>query len=183
MPGFETDSPLSRPLALTQVPPEGLEVDIVATPAERTALARLNDLPEVLSLHAKLRARRWRGDGLEVTGDITARLRLTCVITLEDFDADTSEPIEVRFAPPRDEAQRSRRHQTEAPADEAGEDAPDPLVGGAVDLGAIVSEFLTLAIDPYPRKPGAAFSGPAAPDHGCDPGKESPFAALRDKKP
>ena len=34
------------------------------------------------------------------------------------------------------------------------DDSPEPLVGGAVDLGAVATEFLVLGIDPYPRKPG-----------------------------
>ena len=53
------------------------------------------------------------------------------------------------------------------------EDGPDPLIGGVVDLGALAGEFLTLALDPYPRKPGAAFEepAPAVPE-------ESPFSAL-----
>ena len=54
------------------------------------------------------------------------------------------------------------------------DDTPDPLVGGAIDLGAIASEFLTLGIDPYPRSPGASFSEP-------EPAPEAPgpFAVLR----
>ena len=45
---------------------------------------------------------------------------------------------------------------------------------GAVDLGAIATEFLLLGIDPYPRKPGAVFDAPVAED---DPSSH-PFAAL-----
>ena len=52
------------------------------------------------------------------------------------------------------------------------EDPPDPIVDGKVDLGALAAEFLALALDPYPRKPGAEFAAPevAEPD--------SPFAEL-----
>ena len=32
------------------------------------------------------------------------------------------------------------------------EDAPDPIVDGKVDLGALAAEFIALALDPYPRK-------------------------------
>ena len=44
---------------------------------------------------------------------------------------------------------------------------------GAVDLGAVATEFLLLGIDPYPRKPGAVFERPAAGRPGGHP-----FAAL-----
>ena len=180
----DRDSPpapaLSRPLSLTEVPPEGVDIEIVATDAERAALAELNDLPAIPELTATLRARRWRGDGLEVTGELRAKVRQTCVATLEDFDSEIVEPIEMRFAAPKEPPRpRSRRGQPEPEpieVDTLGDDPPDALVGGAVDLGGIVSEFLTLALDPYPRKPGAVFVEPA-PEVAGD--TVSPFARLR----
>jgi hypothetical protein len=171
--------PLSRPLTLNEVPPEGLDVKIVASQAERAALAAMNDLPAILSLEAALRARRWRGEGLEVTGELRALVRQTCVVTLDEFDSEIVEPIELRFAPPRDAPKpRSRRHAPEPePIEQSAlsDDPPDPLIGGAVDLGAAVSEFLTLALDPYPRKPDAEFVEPAPEQEGGD---VSPFAKL-----
>ncbi|MEF3365463.1 YceD family protein [Methylocystis sp. 9N] len=180
---FAAAPALTRPFALTEVPPEGLEIDIRATPAECAALARLNDLPAVHSFEAALRARRWRGDGLEIEGEIRASLRQNCVATLEEFDCELVEPVEARFAPPPpDDAPRSRRRHEPPPAAEItlDEDAPDPLIGGSVDLGAVVSEFFTLALDPYPRKPGAEFvePSPAQEDEAA-----SPFAALSVLKP
>ena len=59
------------------------------------------------------------------------------------------------------------------------EDPPDPLIGGVVDLGACISEFLTLALDPYPRKPGAQFNEPAP----AADAETSPFAKLRTLTP
>jgi hypothetical protein len=44
---------------------------------------------------------------------------------------------------------------------------------GKLDLGAIATEFLLLAIDPYPRKPGAEFAPVKADDASA-----KPFAAL-----
>lgn len=179
---FGAAPPLSRPLALTEVPPEGLDIDIRATPAECAALARLNGLPAVHSFEAALRARRWRGEGLEVKGEIRASLRQSCVATLEEFDCEIVEPVEAHFAPPPDETPHSRRRNEPPPAVEIAldEDAPDPLIGGSVDLGAVASEFFTLALDPYPRKPGAQFVEPS-PAQGDE--AASPFAALSVLKP
>jgi hypothetical protein len=174
-------SPLSRRVAITDVPPEGLDMDIVASESERAALAALNSLPAIHSLTAALTVRRWRRDGLEATGELRARLRQTCVVTLEEFDTEIVEPIDVRFAPPAEEPRpRSRRHGPEPEPephehDPLAEDPPDPLIGGAADLGAVVAEFLTLALDPYPRKPGAAFVEPAPESRA----NVSPFELLR----
>lgn len=174
----------SRPLAVSDALPEGLTIEIVAHESERAALAELNAIPAVLSLNATLRARRWRGEGLEIDGEMRARVRQTCVATLEEFETDIVEPLHLRFAPPRD-AKRSRRRPAAEEIvdaghvlDPLGEDPPDPLIGETVDLGAIVSEFLTLALDPYPRMPGAKFAEPA-PASGAD--VLSPFAALKAK--
>ena len=170
--------PLSRPLAVSSVPAEGLDVIVRANEAECAALARLNALPAVLSLEAPLHVTRSGRDGLKVVGVVRAKVRQTCVVTLEDFDATLEEPISLRFAPPEVEA-RSEHGRREKPlsADDAldmDEEGTDPLIGGQIDLGALAAEFLTLGLDPHPRKPDAHFEepAPAAPE-------ESPFAVLK----
>ena len=60
-------------------------------------------------------------------------------------------------------------------------EAPDPpevMDGTTIDIGALVEEIFVLAIDPYPRAPGAEL--PA--NGGVEPGSEgeSPFAVLRE---
>jgi hypothetical protein len=170
---------LSRPFALADVPPEGLDVDISATPAECAALARLNALPAAHSLTAALHVRRWRGDGLEIDGELRASLRQTCVATLEEFDSEIVEPLHMRFAPVHEAVPQSRRRREPTPAAaeiSLDDDPPDPLIGDAVDLGTVLSEFFTLALGPYPRKPGAQFVEPSA---SAAAEAVSPFAALR----
>lgn len=169
--------PLSRSLALTSVPAEGLDVVVRANEAECAALARLNALPAVLSLEAPLHITRSGREGLKVSGVVRAKVRQTCVVTLEDFDASFEEPISLRFAPPELDArpEQGRRGKPLSAADalDMEEDRPDPLIGGQIDLGVLAAEFLTLGLDPHPRKSDAHFQAPA-------PGspEESPFAVL-----
>jgi hypothetical protein len=184
--------PFSRPLQAAAVPPEGLDVVLRPNAEECAALARENDLRALTALEARLRVARRGAEGLEVSGQLLAKVRQTCVVTLEDFDTEVDEPVHLCFAPPhgpsksvsaepRRAVKKSERwkepvEDEPAPARivDLEDAAPDPLIGGAIDLGAIVGEFLTLALDPYPRKPGARFSEPApAAEEG------SPFAALR----
>jgi len=156
---------------------EGLDVLVRANEAECAALARMNELPGVLWLEAPLRVTRSGREGLKVVGVVRAKVRQTCVVTLEEFDAVLEEPVSVRFAPPEPPHGPGRgRREKSLTADEAldlEEDQPDPIVGGHVDLGTLAAEFLTLGLDPHPRKPGAQFEepAPAAPD-------ENPFAAA-----
>ena len=133
------------------------------------------------------------GAGLEVSGQLRAKIRQTCVVTLDDFDSELDAPVHIRFAPPprpakgaaagpsdraarKGERRRAKEEEEPAPSHiiDLEEDAPDPLIGGAVDLGAVVGEFLALNLDPYPRKPGAAFEEPASAEV-----ELGPFAALR----
>jgi uncharacterized metal-binding protein YceD (DUF177 family) len=154
----------SRVVRVEPLPRAGLEQTIEANAQERAALARLNNLPDIAELKATLRIAKWRR-GVKVEGDLHAKVTQTCVVSLEPFEAEIDEPVEVRFLPEEDGG---------VGPESLDEDAPDALIDGKVDLGAIASEFLTLALDPYPRKPGVAFEPPPAED---DP--TSPFERLR----
>jgi hypothetical protein len=183
---------LTRPHRLAQTPAEGVDVHIVANAEERAALARLNGLAAVDRLEARLRVERSGAGGLLVRGALDAELRQNCVVTLEPFAARIEQDIRLRFTPEqpaakpaeRRRAQGERGHGERAHEDEEepdllldldGDDPPDVFDGDKVDLGAVVVEFFTLALDPYPKKPGAEFVPPAE----AGGGEVSPFAALR----
>ena len=134
-------SPLSRPASVAATPPEGLEIDIVANDAERAALADLNGLVAIPALTAKLRVKRWRGEGLEVEGEVRATVRQNCVVTLEPFDAEIVSPLHLRFAPLPEENARRRPRDSEVAEHEidfSGEDPPDPMIGGVLVFGPLL---------------------------------------------
>ena len=62
------------------------------------------------------------------------------------------------------------------------DDAPEPLVAGGVDVGEAVAERLALALDPYPRKPGASFDTPPEEPGDASESRPNPFAALEKLK-
>lgn len=165
----ETVGPLSRPVPVAHLPEEGVEVEVEATEEERSALAKDFKLPAIHELRA-----RFRLSGSErrvhVDGQVEARISQICIVTLDLFDTETREQVEVDFAKPGSRA-------SQVAASNADHDAPDEITGGAIDVGALAAEFLALGLDPYPRKPGATFSfetGEAAAD--------SPFAGLKTLK-
>src|SRR5438094_173579 len=55
------------------------------------------------------------------------------------------------------------------------EDRPEPIENGILALGRLAADVLYLAIDPYPRKPGAVFEPQVT---AADPA-DHPFAALK----
>jgi uncharacterized metal-binding protein YceD (DUF177 family) len=155
--------PFSRPIRAVDVPAEGKRVEIVADERERSALARDFGLLGIDRFGAAFDLARTRAGGLAVTGRLDADLRQTCVVTLDPFDAHVTEDIDMVFLP-----------EGAPGAEDAADEDVDVLVDGRVDLGAVASEFLALALDPHPRKPGAVFE--AVTDRESAP--ISPFSAL-----
>lgn len=160
------------PVTVSDLPPGGTEFELVPDEAARASLAERAGVPALLALVARLTVRPEGRAGAAVEGTLAATVRQICVVTLEPFENEVAETISLRFAPAGTAA---------APAPQVeeigGEDPPEPLIDGKLDLAPVVAEFLTLAVDPYPRKPGAQFSPPDA--DGTEDGKEpSPFAAL-----
>jgi hypothetical protein len=104
-----------------------------------------------------------------VLGEVRATVGQTCVVTLEPLTTEVSAPIDLAFvaAPAPDDADAADTIDPESTDD------PEFMVEGLADLGAVATEFLLLAIDPYPRKPGAVFAPPNTDDHATHP-----FAAL-----
>ena len=160
----------SAPLSVHSVPETGRHVDLVADEKTRAAVAESIGLRALPRLAARFDVSRRGREDLRVVGRVSATVGQTCVVTLEPIDNEIDEAIDLVFEPPPAQ---------EFPQEDSGgskvadDDAPEPLVGGIIDLGALAIEFLTLAIDPYPRKSGAAFAAPATGD---DP--PHPFAAL-----
>jgi hypothetical protein len=155
----------SRPVRVESVPEGGLERLIEADAAEREALARFNGLPAIGRLEAKFTLRRAGRGGIRVTGEVHAEVTQTCVVSLEPLDVVVEEPVDLRFVPSSQDDSKSRLRP--ADADEVasglnGEDEPDPIFDGAIDLGGLALEFMILALDPYPRKPGVEFAPPSS---------------------
>ena len=160
----------SRFVKVETLPRDGLTQVVTADAAERAALAADFGLVDIAELKARFLIRR-AGRGVQVTGEVEARITQTCVVTLEPFETQVKEPVDVRFEPPADE--RARREPPALSVGLEGEDEPDELVDGRIDLGALAAEFLALGLDPYPRKDGVEFDAPAV--EGED---DSPFQSL-----
>ncbi|HEU6441636.1 MAG TPA: DUF177 domain-containing protein [Microvirga sp.] len=161
----ETVGPLSRLVDVMNIPPRGQEAHVVASAEERDALAKDFGLPGIRALSGDFKITT-TAKGIHVAGLVKASITQVCVVTLDSFDSDIEEEVEVDFAEPSG-------MPAEPPTDINEYEPPDEIVNGQIDLGALTAEFLALGLDPYPRKPGVDFS---YRDPGDD--KDSPFAAL-----
>jgi hypothetical protein len=165
--------PWSVSVRLDEVPELGRHVELEATGEVRAALAKPAGVDAVERLTATFDLSRRGRDGLHVSGQVRATVRQTCVVSLEPVINEIAEDIAVDYAPPRDVKDAAKTIESDDGGPAAGSpDEPEPLTGNRVDLGLLATEFLILGVDPYPRKPGVAFTPP-------DPGEAAhPFAAL-----
>jgi len=141
-----------------------VRVEIKASPAQCEALAKLNGLVAIADFIARFDVVRLGRTGAKVTGEVRAHITQNCVVSLEPFDSEMREPVEVRFAEGAKDfsgAARPKRGEFLKEAQElvvehhiGEEEEPDPIVDGKINLGALACEFFALALDPYPRAPG-----------------------------
>jgi len=172
---IEKPDPWRVPLAVEKIPDTGLHRDLEADQATRDAVADVGGLRAVLSVEASLDVTPMRGGRFHVAGHVRARIGQTCVVTLEEMEANIDAPIDLIFAPPDQIPEMAALVDEAEESDEDTPDPPEPIENGIIDLGRLATDALYLAVDPYPRKPDAVFEPLVeAPDP-----EDHPFAALK----
>jgi len=150
----------------------GLAVSVTPAPGNLPKIADYLELVSLQGLSGDVLLTRWRAKGVKVTGHFSADVTQSCVVTLEPVQAHIEGDFERRFLPGA-EVNPNEGKIPEINLDAESEDPPEPL-GREIDLGEILVEELSLALDPYPRKPGVEFAAEqetvAKPDN--------PFAVL-----
>jgi uncharacterized metal-binding protein YceD (DUF177 family) len=176
-------SEFSKHVAATDVPPNGTVIRFEADEGERAALAARFGIVELQSFKGSIGVKPWRRHGLVLEGTFEAALVQTCIVTLEPLDEKVSEHFRLYFLPlemiERDAAAAAER---EIIVDVDSDDVPDPIENGRIDVGEVMSEQLALAINPYPKKPGAeAVEHTDAPAEAAEE-RPNPFAILEKLK-
>jgi uncharacterized metal-binding protein YceD (DUF177 family) len=172
---MNSDPAWSHPIKVDDIPEEGEDITLSPDEETRAGLARFTGVLAVPAFTTRLRLLPDGTGGAVVTGTLDATVRQNCVVSLEPFDNPVHEEIALRFAP-----EAAKPAKAIAPDIEIEESDPsDSIIDGVIDLGAVMSEFLILGIDPYPKKPGAIFTPPASAK---DDKRDNPFAALEKLK-
>ncbi|TAN55889.1 MAG: DUF177 domain-containing protein [Magnetospirillum sp.] len=172
------DVEFSRPVRVERLGAAGSDFEIEANEAERRALAERFGLVELSSLSARLRLTLLSGGLVRLSGRLSAEVVQSCVVTLQPVAASLDAAVELTYGP--DDADGDGEIELTF----EGDDPPDAIVDGTIDMGEAVAEQLALELNPFPRAPGAVFEAPAeAPDTAAE--RRNPFAALaglREKK-
>ena len=158
----------THPVVLANIPAGGQRLRLSAPAEALPAIAARLGLPAVASLTAEMSLAPERGGRVGVRGTLRAQVTQECVVTLAPLPAEVAEEFAWRLLPPGEEPSDGDDDPDDIPSDEAG----------AVDLGEELVQQLSLALDPYPRAPGAEIPAEHAG------GAHGPFAALaRLKRP
>ena len=136
----------SRPARIDTIGERPRRIEIEAGAEERAALATRFELLGIERLTASFTVHR-EAVGIIAQGTVDAAVAQACVATGAPVPADIHEAVTLRFV-------EEAPHEEEV---ELGSDALDtiPIEGGAIDLGEAAAETMALALDPFPRAPGA----------------------------
>ncbi len=168
------DAALSLPFRVATLSPrKPTRFDIVASPAQRSALAQELGLSRVDSLTFKGEIQPKGKHDYVIVADLNARIVQPCSISLQPVKTDISEAVRRTFladfvVPEGDELELT------------GDETIDPLPE-VIDAGLVATEALVLAIPLYPRAPGAELGDASFAEPGVKPLDDAdlkPFAGL-----
>jgi uncharacterized metal-binding protein YceD (DUF177 family) len=182
----EHKSEIERVVDLDRMGAGSAALEIVASDSERAALAKRFGFLGLPAFSARVTVDRRAGGQVVVEGRLRGKIVQACILTLDPVTQELDEAFRIVFK--RDLAEERDPESGEALLS-AQIDAPEPLQGNLLDVGEIVAEQLSLAADPYPRRPGVKLEDVLPkPRQGGRAGRNEqrrhPFAglaALRDK--
>ncbi len=165
---------LDARVRIDKIPASGRVVKIETDEDQREILAERFKVSEVNAFAATVTATKFRG-GIRALGQVTGTIVQPCGVTGDPVTQDIDEPIDRVFLPGQDDASQVGAG-AEVFVNLEDDDLPDYFEGDEIDLTELVTEIFALAIDLYPRAPGAELDAQSAGD---DPALSSPFAALK----
>lgn len=143
----------SYPIFIDDLSSASRKYKIEATPKDLVYLTEVLKVPAVKSCKSEINLQYdKRAHRLDVIGWINAVITQESVITLEMFDKKYSGEFTLFFDTTA--TYKDIRELDE----EMGDEIPDIVIGGKIDLGDIIIEQIALLIDDYPRQEGEIFS-------------------------
>jgi uncharacterized metal-binding protein YceD (DUF177 family) len=170
------DTLFSRMVDVAEEVNAPLHLAVEADAMERAGLAARFGLVSVNALTASA-VLQPLDEGIVLRVEWRAEVVQSCVVTLAPVEAHLEGDFDLIYmsegGPSSIKGRRDLRLSLGDP------DPPEPLIDGRIDVGEALAEHLGLALDPYPRVPGAEWAVEAEGDGGAlDEPSETPFAVL-----
>lgn len=160
---------------------------------QRADMARRFAIVSVENAEASVTLQFVGGGMIHAIGTVKADLTQSCVVSLVPVPAHIEDEFEGWFADKAASAVSFAKARTERDVKKGNNEVevleesvdPDPIIGGKVDIGELATQYLSLALEPYPHAEGVAHVYSAGPSETGGEGAElrkSPFEALKDWK-
>ncbi len=141
-----------------------VQVDVVGSDAaalvlqangdECAAVAGRLELQSIDELRAQVSMRRTAAGLIRLNVDFSANVVQSCVVTLEAVAVTVADRFSVLCDGAQMRGNKGNDGSGEVFVDPFGDDPIEPLVDGYIDLGELVTQHLSLTLDPYPHAPG-----------------------------
>ena len=142
----------SYPIVVDDLSAAKREYKLEASPKDLVYIAEVLKVPAVKSCKSKIELRfDHKNHRLDVSGKVEAVLVQESVISLELFDKKYEGEFSLFF-----DTKATYKDIRELD-EELGDEIPDLVVDGKIDLGDITIEQVALLIDDYPRQEGEVF--------------------------
>ena len=155
---------------VSEIPENGRTIQIESDEHKRAAIAKRLAIPGVDSFRADLELKPEQRK-IRVHSRVQAVLVRECVASLEPMRETINDSFEIVFDP--DFVLDENEEFDEAFADN---DLVETLDSEIIEIGELVIQQLSLAMAPFPRKPGA----PSLADEYGNAPEASPFAVLKE---
>jgi len=179
-----SNQPFSSMFDLAGLHAAGAEIRIEPSPAERAAIAQWLGIESLDSFKGVVLLSRQSEDQYGYQASFQADVVQACVITLEPVRSHLSGEFRrvLRVLPRPAKRRKAGGESLPVPelsaVDGASDEEPELLESSLFDVAGPLLEELSLALDPYPKAPGAVFGPPAEESDAS----ENPFAVLEKLK-
>ncbi|MEM6781406.1 MAG: hypothetical protein AAF569_06040 [Pseudomonadota bacterium] len=154
-------------------------------------IARRLNVDSIERLEATLNISREAAGQIYVEGSLKSKVIQKCVVSMDPVEDWIEEEFDAWFADKEQtvsfvEAKKNRetkKGHAEVEITEEHED-PEPLHDGFIEAGELVTQYLSLAINPYPHAEGATheYGDDAIPSSEPSEARKNPFEALKNWK-
>lgn len=182
---------VTEPLPLNAIGLRGTAFEVNATSEQCAAIAHRLGLPGIETIRAEGIAKWVDQDTVTLEVSFSAGVLQLCVVSLEKFASAVADEFVVTYT--RNDAHLENAGEAERAAamlaagedrkdgifiDPDAQDPPERLTSSGIDFGEMIIQHLSLALDPYPRKPGIAASAASALEWDTKAGDGGAFAEL-----
>ena len=167
----------SYPLKLEDMSQKTQTYTLTAKPDELAFITDIMKVPAVKSFTAEVNVKLYgKEHRADVWGWVKAEVEQTSVVSLENFVRPYATDFSLKF-----DTKMTLAEQMALEEETEGENVPDILDNGQIDLAAVAMEQLALILDDFPRKEGEVFEFKSEFDEETTQ-KNNPFAILKNLK-